>query len=35
MSLYASSSGKRTAQILTDFVYVGWVALCIWLAITL
>ncbi|HWM75707.1 MAG TPA: hypothetical protein VNQ53_18300 [Nocardioides sp.] len=35
MSLYAASSGKRTAQILTDIVYVGWVALCVWLAITL
>src|ERR671919_576224 len=35
MSLYAAPSGKRTAQILTDIVYVVWVAVCVWLALTL
>jgi hypothetical protein len=35
MSLYAASSGKRNAQILTDIVYVAWVVLCVWLALTL
>ena len=35
MSLYAASSGKRNAQILTDIAYVVWVAVCVWLALTL
>lgn len=35
MSFYAASSDKRTAQILTDIAYVVWVAVCLFLAITL